>query len=62
METFTVNTASRDDLMRIPGIGEVTANAIIEARPFGAVGELTRVRGVGAKTLESVQPYLRVTP
>jgi competence protein ComEA len=35
-----LNTASRDDLMTLDGIGEVRADAIIRARPFKAKTEL----------------------
>ncbi len=52
------NRAARDELMRLPGIGEVTANRIIEHRPYGSPDELTRVPGIGAKTLERIRPYL----
>jgi competence protein ComEA len=35
-----INSASRDDLMTLDGIGEVRAEAIIRARPFKAKTEL----------------------
>jgi DNA uptake protein ComE-like DNA-binding protein len=57
-----VNLAPRDELMRIPGVGEVTANAIIEARPFRSIDDLRRVRGIGAVTLERIRPYVGVLP
>lgn len=53
-----INTASRDELMQIPGVGEVTANRIIEARPFVSQEDLLRVNGIGMKTLEKIKPYL----
>ncbi len=56
------NIAARDQLMTIPGIGEVTANRIIEARPFATVDDLERVSGIGSATLEKIRPYLAVTP
>lgn len=58
-EALNPNTASRDELMRIPGIGEVTALALIEARPFNELKDLTRVRGIGAKTLEKISPWIK---
>jgi len=39
-----LNTASRDDLMTLDGIGEVRAEAIIRARPFRAKTELVERR------------------
>jgi len=39
-----INSASRDDLMALEGIGEVRADAIIRARPFKAKTELVERR------------------
>lgn len=39
-----INSASRDDLMSLEGIGEVRADAIIRARPFKAKTELVERR------------------
>src|SRR5262245_9983427 len=39
-----LNSASRDDLMTLDGIGEVRADAIIRARPFKAKAELVERR------------------
>ena len=39
-----LNSASRDDLMVLEGIGEVRADAIIRARPFRAKTELVERR------------------
>ncbi len=54
------NTAPRDQLMRLPGVGEVTANRIIEARPFKDVQGLRNVEGIGPKTFERIAPFLRI--
>ncbi len=39
-----INSASRDDLMTLEGIGEVRADAIIRARPFRVKGDLVERR------------------
>jgi competence protein ComEA len=57
-----VNTASADELMRLPGVGAVTANAIVAGRPYRSAAELDRVRGIGPKTLEKLRPFVAVGP
>ena len=58
-----VNTASAADLQKLPGVGPVTAQAIVAARadrPFRTVADLDRVRGIGAKTIEKLRPFAAV--
>lgn len=55
------NAASRDELDRLPGIGESLAERIIEARedlPFEEPKDLMRVPGIKQKTLEKFSQYL----
>jgi DNA uptake protein ComE-like DNA-binding protein len=52
------NNAARDELMKLPGIGEVTANRIIEARPFSKLEDLDAVDGIGKQTLLRLAPFL----
>jgi competence protein ComEA len=54
------NTAARDELIKIPGIGEATANRIIEERPYKTISDLDRVSGIGPKTLEKFAPFLKL--
>ncbi|WP_157817733.1 helix-hairpin-helix domain-containing protein [Candidatus Thiodictyon syntrophicum] len=57
-----VNSAARDELMGIPRVGEATANAIIEGRPYQTVEDLLRVRGIGEKMLEKIRPWVKISP
>jgi competence protein ComEA len=60
---INVNAATIDDLMRLPGVGPVTAQAIVSARataPFRTVDDLDRVRGIGPKTLDKLRPFVTV--
>lgn len=54
------NTAAKDELIRLPGVGEVLANRIIEARPFSSIESLSEVPGIGAKKLLKLKPYLKL--
>ena len=49
-----LNSASRDDLMTLDGIGEVRANAIIRARPFRAKTELVERRLIPESLYEKI--------
>jgi competence protein ComEA len=42
-----INISSKEDLMSLPGVGDSTAGAIIAARPFKSIGQLTEVKGIG---------------
>jgi len=58
-----INTAGKEALMRLPGVGEKTALAIIERRghvPFRRIEDIMQVKGVGEKKFEKMKPYLVV--
>jgi len=60
-ESLNPNTAARDELMRLPMIGETLANRIIEAaeeQPFTKPEDLLRVQGLHKGTLEAIRPFL----
>ena len=54
------NTAARDQLMTIPGVGEKTAAAIIESRPYVTLADLLKVEGIGPASLKKFEPFLAI--
>lgn len=54
-----INTAGRSDLMMLPGVGEKTADRIIEKRleigGFGSTEEVMEVKGIGPGKYERVR-------
>jgi competence protein ComEA len=58
-----INSASVAELTALPGIGPAKAAAIVAERqqePFRSVADLTRVKGIGERTLEELGPRITV--
>lgn len=59
---ININTADLAELCRLPGIGEKTAQKIIELRnrlgKFSSVNQLLIVKGIGDKKLQTIKPYI----
>jgi competence protein ComEA len=57
-----VNQADWPELMQLPGIGRTLAERLIAEREergeFQSVADLTRVDGIGPRTIERIRPYL----
>lgn len=57
-----VNTATAEELARLPGVGESKARAILEYRKergaFKSVEQLREVKGIGDAALERLRPHL----
>jgi competence protein ComEA len=59
-----IQTASPEELQRLPGIGPSKAAAIISFRErtaFRRVEDILRVRGIGRATFRRLRPYLTVS-
>jgi endonuclease/exonuclease/phosphatase family metal-dependent hydrolase len=55
-----LNTAGKEELMSINGIGPVLSARIIAGRPYKTVDELLKVKGIGPKNLKKFRPYFVV--
>ena len=55
-----INTASRDVLDTLPGIGPVKAQAIIDARPFKSVEEVMKVKGIKQGEFNKIKDRISV--
>ena len=53
-----LNTAKRDELMSVPGIGKATANRILRHRPYESEEEVVQEGVLPEKTLERVKEEL----
>jgi competence protein ComEA len=62
---ININTGSQKELDSLPGVGPVTAAAIMEYRrkqPFRTVEDLIQVRGIGPRKMEALRPLVTVGP
>lgn len=61
-DLVSLNTADQVTLETLPGVGPVTAAAILQWRdehgPFTAVDQLLEVSGIGEKTLAQIAPFV----
>ncbi len=62
--TVNINSAGKEELMRLPGVGEATAVKIINYREtaggFNAIEEIMNVSGIGESKFLSMKPFLSV--
>jgi competence protein ComEA len=60
-----INTASAEQLQLLPRVGPSLAERIVSFReangPFQSTDELTAVKGIGERSLETLRPYLTLS-
>jgi competence ComEA-like helix-hairpin-helix protein len=60
---INLNTASKVELMKLPGVGEKTAIAILEYRKsnkFVKPSDIMKIKGIGPKKFEKMREYIEV--
>lgn len=53
-----VNRATAAQLERLPGVGPVLAQRIVDGRPYRRLEDLDRVKGIGPKSLQKLANWL----
>ncbi|MEA2111590.1 MAG: helix-hairpin-helix domain-containing protein [Campylobacterota bacterium] len=60
---ISINSASVEELITLPGMGEKTANQVVEKReetPFTLIDELKKLKGFGKKSFEKIMDLIKV--
>lgn len=55
-----INTADREKLVNLPGIGQVLADRIIENRPIESWEQLAKIDGFGNQRLRAIEGKVRL--
>ena len=58
---ININTASSEELQKIPYVGPKKAEKIIAGRPYGRIEDILKVHGFGEKTLAKIRNYITVS-
>jgi competence ComEA-like helix-hairpin-helix protein len=63
-ELININIASKEDFIKLPYIGEVKAERIIQLRDemgaFVSIKDLEKVKGIGPKILTKIEPFITI--
>jgi competence ComEA-like helix-hairpin-helix protein len=57
-----INTASYEELQKLPRIGPKLAERIIAHRPYKSVDDLDKVPGIGPATIKQLKPLITIEP
>ena len=59
-QKININTAAKEELDELPGIGPVKAQAIIEGRPFKTIEDIKNVKGIKDGEFSKIQDLITV--
>lgn len=57
-DCISLNSASKDELMELVGVGEARARDIIEGRPYSKLEDIKNVPGIGDATFENIKDFI----
>ena len=58
VEKLDINTATKEQLMKLPGIGEALSQKIIDGRPYKAKNELTQKKIIPEATYSKISDLI----
>ena len=56
--TVSINSATQDELETLPGVGPVSANKIIDGRPYSSIDELLSKKAISASVFEKIKELI----
>ncbi len=59
-QRVNINTASKEDLEALPGIGPAKSQAIIDGRPYGSIEDIMKVKGIKQGIFNKIKDNITV--
>jgi len=59
-QLVNINTATKEELDALPGIGPTKAQAIIDGRPYNSPEDIMKVKGIKQKTYDKIKDMITV--